>query len=127
MLKSSILPVVIAASSLFVSGPVLAWDIIGSKVVTDRIDHDVIHAKGPRRFKQIKICVFRNPVHFYDVDVHFANNGHQDIKVAKRINPGHCTRVIDLKGPKRNIRTISFLYEETSMKLRRATVRVLGR
>lgn len=117
-----------AALSIAVStGPVFAWDLIGTRVVTDRVDRDVVHAAGPRRFKQIKICVFRNPVRFYDVDVRFANGGRQDVKIARRINAGRCTRAIDLKGPKRNVAHVRFIYEETSLKLRRATVRVFGR
>ncbi|WP_269582955.1 hypothetical protein [Roseibium sp. Sym1] len=109
------------------AGPAFAWDLIGSKVVTDRVDRDVIQMPGPGRFKQIRICVYRNPVRIYDVDVRFANGGHQDIKLARRINAGRCSRAIDLKGPRRDIAFIKFIYEETSLKLRRATVRVFGR
>lgn len=109
------------------TNPAAAWDLIGSKVVTDRVDRDIVHVAGPRRFKHIRICVERNPVHFYDVDVRFANGGKQDVKVARRINPGNCTRAINLRGPKRDIASIKFIYEETSLKLRRATVRVFGK
>lgn len=118
---------VAAIMAISIPGPAFAWDLIGTRVVTDRVDRDVVHASGPRRFKQIKICVFRNPVRFYDVDVRFANGGRQDVKIARRINAGRCTRAIDLKGPKRNIAYVKFIYEETSLKLRRATVRVFGR
>jgi hypothetical protein len=63
-------------------------------------------------------------VHFYDVDVHFANGGHQDVSVRERINPGQCTRAIDLNGDDRNITRVSMLYEETSFRRRTATVRL---
>lgn len=104
-----------------------AWELIGKKNVTDRLDRDIIHKPGPRRFGQIRLCVSRNPVRFYDVDVRFANGGQQDVKIARRINPGHCTRAIDLKGGRRDLRSVKFLYEETSLKLRRATVRLFAR
>lgn len=104
-----------------------AWELIGTKNVTDRVDFDILRAPGPRLYNKIRICVSRNPVHFYDVDVHFANFGHQDIKIAKRINVGRCTRVIDLKSGKRDITYVKFLYEETSLKSRRATVSLYGR
>lgn len=123
--------VALAAAGFFAAlnaSPASAWDSIGSRVVTDRVDRDIIHAPGPKRYRQIKICVNRNPVHFYDVDVRFANGGRQDVKIAKRINAGYCTRAINLKGPaRRNIRYVKFIYEETSFKLRRATVRLFGR
>jgi hypothetical protein len=35
--------------------------------------------------------------------VRFANGGHQDVSVRERINPGQCTRAIDLNGDDRNI------------------------
>jgi hypothetical protein len=65
-------------------------------------------------------------VHFYDVDVRFRNGGRQDVSVRQRINPGQCTRAIDLRGDDRDIATISMLYEETSFRRRHATVRVLA-
>lgn len=104
-----------------------SWKLIGQKEVTDRVDRDILYAPGPRLYRQIRICVSRNPVRFYDVDIRFANFGHQDVAVRSRINAGHCTRVIDLKGGKRDIRSVKFLYEETSVRLRRATVKVFGR
>lgn len=122
--------VVLAALTVIgVSAPVPAgaWELIGKKNVTDRLDRDIIRKPGPRRFGQIRLCVSRNPVRFYDVDVRFANGGHQDVKIARRIAPGHCTRAIDLKGGRRDLRSVKFLYEETSLKLRRATVRLFAR
>ncbi len=108
------------------AGPALAWDVIGVREVRDRTDRDVIAVQGPRQFERIKLCVYRNPVHFYDVDVHYANGGHQDVSVRQRINPGQCTRVIDLNGDDRNITRVSLLYEETSFRRRTATVRLLA-
>jgi hypothetical protein len=104
-----------------------AWEHLGSRVVNDKAEVDVIRLPGPRRYKQIRLCVGRHPVRFHDVDVRFANGGHQDIKIASRINPGRCTRAIDLKGGRRDIALVRFYYEETSVRLRRASVSVFGR
>ena len=103
------------------------WRLIGKKSVTDRLDHDILHAPGPRRYSKIRICVHRNPVRFYDLDVRFAYGGKQDVRIARRINAGRCSRAIKLKGGKRNIRYVKFLYEETSLRYRRATVSLYGR
>lgn len=108
--------------------PAAAWGLLGERIVRERMDHDVIRLEGHRRFSQIKICVYRHPVRVYDVDITFNNGGHQDVAVRARINPGTCTRDIDLKGDDRDIRAIKMLYEETSWGRRRtATVRVFGR
>lgn len=103
------------------------WRLIGVRDVRDRTDRDTIAIEGPRQFERIRLCVYRNPVHFYDVDVRFANGGHQDVSVRRRINPGECTRAIDLNGDDRNITTVSMLYEETSYRRgAHATVRLFA-
>ena len=110
------------------AAPAAAWDLLGERIVTDRMDHDELWLDGHRRFDQIKLCVYRHPVRIYDLDVNFNNGGHQDVEVRARINPGDCTRAIDLRGDDRDIKNIKMLYEETSWGRRRtATVRVFGR
>jgi len=108
------------------AGPAAAWDQIGVRDVRDRTERDTIVVEGPRQFERIKLCVYRQPVHFIDVDVRFANGGHQDVSVRQRINPGQCTRAIDLNGDDRNITTVSMVYEETSFRRRHATVRLFA-
>ncbi|MBX9745513.1 MAG: DUF2541 family protein [Hyphomonadaceae bacterium] len=108
------------------ASPAVAWDVIGVREVRDRTERDTIVVEGRRQFERIKLCVYRNPVHFIDVDVHYANGGHQDVSVAQRINPGQCTRAIDLVGDDRNITRVEMVYEETSFRRRTATVRLLA-
>jgi hypothetical protein len=118
----------VAAGLAAAASPAAAWTLLGERIVRDRMDHDEIWLEGHRRFTQIKICVYRHPVRVYDVDVNFNNGGHQDVEVRDRINPGTCTRDIDLTGDDRDIRNIKMLYEETSWGRRKtATVRVFGR
>lgn len=106
--------------------PAAAWTQVGVRDVRDRTDRDVIVLEGPRQFDRIKLCVYRNPVHFYDLDVFYRNGGHQDVSVRQRINPGECTRVIDLNGDDRNITRVAMVYEETSFRRRTATVRLFA-
>lgn len=106
--------------------PAGAWTQIGVRDVRDRTERDVIVVEGPRQFERIKLCVYRNPVHFIDVDVFYRNGGHQDVSVRSRINPGECTRVIDLNGDDRNITRVALVYEETSFRRRHATVRLFA-
>jgi hypothetical protein len=121
---------VFAASAflaLAAASPAFAWTQVGARDVRDRTERDTIALNGHRQFERIKLCVYRNPVHFLDLDVRFQNGGHQDVSLRQRINPGECTRVIDLVGDDRDITTISMLYEETSYRRRaHATVRVFA-
>lgn len=106
--------------------PASAWELIGTREVGDRTDHDTIHANASRLYDHIRLCVYRRPVHFYDVDVFFENGAHQQVSVRTRINPGGCTRAIDLEGGQRHIDHVSLVYEETSWRRRTATVRLYG-
>jgi hypothetical protein len=121
---------VFAASAflaLAAASPAFAWTQVGARDVRDRTERDTIALNGHRQFERIKLCVYRNPVHFLDLDVRFQNGGHQDVSLRQRINPGECTRVIDLVGDDRDITTISMVYEETSYRRRaHATVRVFA-
>jgi hypothetical protein len=102
--------------------PASAWVELAQRNVADRTDHDTIVLPGGRMFNHIRLCVYRQPVHFIDVDVYFRNGGHQDVRVAERINAGRCTRAIDLEGGQRDIDHIALVYEETSFRRRTATV-----
>ena len=122
---------VLAAAALAVGlAPTLAtasnWVLLGSKNVRDRVDYDEIVLAGHRTFRQVKVCVYRHPVHIYDVDIYFNNGGHQDVSVRTRIGAGECTRVIDLEGGERDIARIRLIYEETSALPRTAKVNVYG-
>ena len=124
-LKSALIAALAVAS---VATPALAWNwrLLGERNVMDRTDHDSIGLPGDREFNRIRLCVYRNPVHFYDVHIRYRNGGVQDVSMRSRINPGGCTRAIDLNGANRNVERIDMTYEETSFRRRTATVRGFG-
>ena len=105
------------------------WVKLGERVVNDRLDHDSLSVTGSRGdFEALKFVVRRRPVHFLDVKVHYANGDTQDVSLRAVIPAGGESRVIDLKGGDRVIRTIEFWYEaESARRGRRATIEVFGR
>jgi hypothetical protein len=126
-MKSIFVAAALAAMSMIATiAPAMAWTEIGVREVTDRYDVDVVNLPGDRRFARFRVCVYGNPVHFYDLDVFFRNGGHQDVQVRSRINAGECTRAVDLNGGRRNIDRIKFKYEETSWFIGRATIRIFA-
>jgi hypothetical protein len=127
MMKKLLMAAGTAIASLVMISPAqAAWVQIAERIVTDRFDVDNIVLPGPVRYTRVKVCVTNNPVHFYDMDIFFANGGHQDVSLRQRLNNGECTRNIDLNGGARNINRIKFKYEEDSWFLGRAVVRVYG-
>ena len=106
--------------------PASAWTEVGVRDVGNRADHDVVQLNGHRLYDRIKLCVYRNPVHFMDLNVSFNNGGDQPVPVRSLIPAGGCTRVIDLSGGQRDIARIDMIYREGTWRRRTATVRVFA-
>ncbi|RMG14263.1 MAG: hypothetical protein D6731_10615 [Planctomycetota bacterium] len=112
------------------------WVVLGERKVAFGGDTDVIPCSHKGRFRKIKLKVRGNPVHLADLDIHFANGGHQDVAVRSEIRAGGETRVIDLPGGARTIARVTLRYRtrlggKPGRRLRRAlrgqaTVVVLG-
>lgn len=123
-MRSFILGLCLVALSSF---GVCAAELLGSKVVGDTADTDIINVPGQQTFASIQLCVKKRTVQFHDVDVHFANGGHQDLQVAELIAPGGCTRWLDLSGGARNITKIVLRYDTQGNIGPQAFVLVYGR
>lgn len=123
-IKASLIAATLAMSAF--ATPAFAWTLLGTRNVADRTDHDSISLPGNRLFNHLRLCVYRNPIRFYDLQIHYRNGGVQDVSVRSFIGAGQCTRAINLNGANRNIDRIDMTYEETSWRHRTATVRVFG-
>ena len=84
---------------------------LGRRRVNTLADHDVIHV-GPSRgfFKKIQFHVSGNGVYLYDVDVRYANGGHDDIPTRFHIPQGGMSNKLDLRFANRKIQNVSFFY-----------------
>lgn len=105
------------------------WALLGERTVTDRGDHDTIVATGVRgTFTAVKFEVQRHAVDFQRVVIHFGNGDDQKVELRDTIRAGGETRVIDIEGANRVIRSIDFWYDANTIgRGGRAVVRVLGR
>jgi hypothetical protein len=104
-----------------------AWVLLGQRTVSDRGDHDEIPVTITRGdFRAIKLTVQRTAVDFRRVVVHFRNGEDQPVELRATIPAGGESRVIDLSGGDRVIRSVEFWYDARS-RGRQAIVRVLGR
>jgi hypothetical protein len=102
------------------------WELLGTRTVTDRADHDVVAAGHQGTFRSIKITVAGRPVQFKDVKIHFGNGEVQDVALREVIRAGGESRVIDVEGHDRVIQRIEFWYDAQSVG-RRAVVKVYGK
>lgn len=105
------------------------WTVLGTRTVTDRGDHDTITVTSARgTFDAVRFEVRRHAVDFHRVVIHFANGGDQNVELRDTIRAGGESRVIDIDGRDRVIRSIDFWYDANTIgRGGRATVRVLGR
>ncbi len=105
------------------------WVSLGQRNVTDRLDHDTVVVTASRgTFTAVKFTVQRRAVDFHRVVIHFANGGDQNVELRNTIRAGGESRVIDIDGADRVIRSIDFWYDTASIgRGQRATVRIFGR
>ena len=103
------------------------WDLLGSRQVSDRVDHDVIAVGAGRGdYRRIKITVQRASIDFHRVVVHYGNGSDQRLELRNTIPAGGESRAIDLEGNDRVIRSVEFWYDANTIRGRRAQVRVFG-
>jgi hypothetical protein len=119
---------VIALVLVAVPASAQRWEPLGTRIVSDRADHDTIVVTGARGdFTGVKLTVQRSAVRFYRVVVHFASGGREELELRDVIPAGGETRTIDLRGGDRIVRSVDFWYEAKSIGRRGAVVRLLGR
>ena len=84
---------------------------LGTRRVGFLLDHDTIHVGGGAgRYDKIRFRVRGNAVWMYDLNVRYGNGTFDDIPTRFRVPQGGYSRVIDLRGGERNLRSVSFLY-----------------
>jgi hypothetical protein len=103
------------------------WHVIGDKVVNGRHDTDNIYVPGRQAFRQIRLCAFNAPLHMRDLRVYYRNGAHQDVGVRQYIQPGTCTRNVDLRGRVRDISRVRLKYDRIALRARAPLVRVAAR
>jgi hypothetical protein len=120
---------VAAAGTIQAQGRGPQWVLLGTRNVTDRADHDTIAVTGAKgTFTAVKFEVRGHAVDFHRVVIHFANGGDQNVELRNTIRAGGESRVIDIDGRDRVIRSIDFWYDAKTLgRGGRAVVRVLGR
>jgi hypothetical protein len=103
------------------------WEFLGERTVTDRADHDVIPVTAARgTFRALKIFVKDRAVQFPDIKVHFADGETQDLAIRNVIPAGGESRVIDVRGRDRVIRSVEFRYDAQSLFGKSARVQLFG-
>jgi hypothetical protein len=100
------------------SGDQSRWEQLGQSYVDGRRDHDTINVNNRGTFRQLQLGVRRGNVEFQRVVVHFESGENHELEIRDRIPAGDRTRVIDLPGERRRIRSVEFWYAKENWRER---------
>jgi hypothetical protein len=126
--KLSLFAMLLILSLLDVNGQAARWKFLGERAVNDRIDHDIIMVTAARGdMNALQIRVKGAPVDFHRVVVVYGNGRRQEIELRNTIPARGASRVIDLIGDERVVKSVEFWYDANTLRGRKAIVRLFGR
>lgn len=119
-----VLPDVSAANVTIQPG---TWENLGSRKVNYKVDRDeILVTRRDGKFRRIRLEVERGSVNFHEVIVVFGDGSRQKVSVKNVIHEGNATRAIDLRGGKRVINKVIFVYDTKNYESKKAKVRLMG-
>jgi hypothetical protein len=102
------------------------WEQLGRATVDRRNDHDRIFVNRRESFRALQLGVKGGAIDFQRVVVHFENGEDTELEIRERIEDRGKTRVIDLPGDRRRIRSVEFWFSKGSWRSR-PSVNLWGR
>lgn len=110
------------------SGATGSWRYLGMVQAALSADHDAIYVKGPYDyFRKIKFKVTDAGLNLNRLIVRYDDGGlPEEVSVRQDIPQGGESRVIDLKGGKRKLKSVEFWYDTKGILNGRADVSLMG-
>jgi len=102
------------------------WEALGTRVVDFGADKDTIHAGLQGRFVAIAFEIDSGNVDMYNIRVNFGDDSHFSPTTRVEFKQGSRSRVIDLPGDARIIKSIEFWYR-SELRRGRGTITAFGR
>lgn len=104
------------------------WVKLGSRKVNYTLDRDEIAVgRISGTFSKLMFEVKNGGINLHKIVVEYGNGGRDELEVRQDIGPGQSTRVVDLRGRGRVIRSIIFWYDTKNYADNKATLIVYGR
>ena len=104
------------------------WKLLGTVQAKHNADHDAIVVKGPYDyFWKLKFKVTDSPLNITKMIVRYDDGGlPENIETRFEIPKGGESRVIDLKGRKRKIKSVEFWYDTKGFLNGKANLTLFG-
>jgi hypothetical protein len=105
-----------------------SWRLLGNTVANHTADHDVITIAGPYDyFRRLKFKVSNSPLNLQRMVVRYQDGGAPEmIDVRYNIPQGGESRIIDLKGTRRKLRSVEYWYDTKGILNGKANVTLFG-
>lgn len=103
------------------------WRELGSVKAGHNGDHDRIDINGPHdSFRKLKFRVSNSPLNMKKMVVTYDGGAPENIEVRNNIPKGGESREIDLRGGKRNLKSVEFWFETQGILNGKAEVTLYG-
>lgn len=104
------------------------WVLLGTRKVNYALDKDVLPLGAHEGvYTSLKLKVVEGGLNMHKMVVTYGNGERDEIELKHNFVQGSETRVIDLKGHKRVIKSITFWYDTKNHSGRKAQILVFGR
>ena len=110
------------------AGAVGTWRLLGHTQAKFSADHDAIYVAGPYDFfRRLKFKVTDAPINMVRMIVRYDDGGApENIDIRFNIPQGGESRIIDLRGGRRKLKSVEFWYDTQGILNGRADVTLFG-
>lgn len=103
------------------------WEHLGSRTVNYSLDKDVIPVGAKEGvYTQLKLVVSGGSLNMHRMVVEYGNGERDEIELRHQFGRGSTSRVIDLRGNRRIIRSVHFWYDSKNLSRQRARISLFG-
>lgn len=106
--------------------PVATWNELGCKSVGFLIDRDVVNVSSENFYRALRLRSSGVDIEMLDMNVRFANGQRDSYRVNAVIRSGERSRPIDLRGERRRITGIEFIYRALGISTQKTRLCVDG-
>jgi hypothetical protein len=102
------------------------WELLGTKEIEGRVDHDKISCHGKEEYRALQFRVTGAAVQFDRIQVEYGNHQTRPYPFRMLVRANGTSPVLDLAGGYRDITNVEFWYEKASWG-KKPEVRLYGR
>lgn len=106
--------------------PPVTWNELGCKSVGFLIDRDVVNVDSSEFYRALRLRSTGFDIEMLEMNVRFANGQRDSYRVNAIIRSGERSRPIDLRGERRRITAIEFIYRSLGLSTRKTKLCVDG-